>query len=148
MVTPASHRLARAQQRADRGERQRLVAERAHRIGLRAQAEMHVAVDEPGQERVAGEIHAVAARRPAPSSTTAAMRPPSTTTARPRTGSAPVPSISASRSARAASCMGPRQTLSRGSSVSRSPSPKRLMPSTVTRMARPGNVASHHAVER
>ena len=41
----------------------------------------------------------------------------------------------------------PIQTLRRGSSVSRRPSPKRLIPSTVTRMARPGNVASHHAVE-
>src|SRR3989442_576667 len=39
------------------------------------------------------------------------------------------------------------QTFRRGSSVSRRPSPKRLMPSTVTRMASPGNVASHHAVE-
>src|SRR5207249_2901726 len=35
----------------------------------------------------------------------------------------------------------------RGSSVSRRPSLNRLMPSTVTRMARPGNVASPHAVE-
>src|SRR5206468_614499 len=53
------------------------------------------------------------------------------------------------RSAGAASLVGPAagQTLRRGSSVSRNPSPKRLMPSTVTRIARPGNVASHHAVE-
>src|SRR2546425_1037883 len=42
---------------------------------------------------------------------------------------------------------GARQTLRRGSSVSRSPSPNRLIPSTVTRMASPGKVASHHAVE-
>src|SRR5690606_34774323 len=37
------------------------------------------------------------------------------------------------------------QLLSRGSSASRSPSPTRLNASTVTTIARPGNVASHHA---
>ena len=37
-------------------------------------------------------------------------------------------------------------TLRRGSNVSRRPSPNRLIPSTVTRIASPGNVASHHAV--
>src|SRR5690606_22304563 len=37
------------------------------------------------------------------------------------------------------------QLLSRGSSASRSPSPTRLKASTVTTIARPGNVASHHA---
>jgi len=36
--------------------------------------------------------------------------------------------------------------LSRGSRISRSPSPSRLMPSTVKKMHRPGNSASHHDV--
>ena len=36
--------------------------------------------------------------------------------------------------------------LSRGSKMSRSPSPSRLMPSTVVKMHRPGNRASHHEV--
>ena len=39
-----------------------------------------------------------------------------------------------------------RQTLSLGSRVSRSQSPRRLTASTVSMMARPGKVASHHAV--
>ncbi len=82
------------------------------------------------------------------SSTTDAMRPPSTTTARPRTGSAPVPSISDAPTNTRLSIAALTQTLRRGSSVSRSPSPSRLIPSTVTRMARPGKVASHQAVER
>ena len=34
----------------------------------------------------------------------------------------------------------------RGSSMSRSPSPRRLMPSTVTKMQRPGKSGSHQAV--
>ena len=38
------------------------------------------------------------------------------------------------------------QTFSRGSRVSRSQSPSRFTASTVSMMARPGNVASHHAV--
>ena len=82
------------------------------------------------------------------SSTTAVMRPSSTTTARPRTGSAPVPSMMRAAPHEDERPGPPGQTLSRGSSVSRRPSPKRLMPSTVMRIARPGNVASHHAVER
>ena len=48
-------------------------------------------------------------------------------------------------SARRPPCAG-AHTLRRGSNVSRRPSPKRLIPSTVTRIASPGNVASHHAV--
>src|SRR5262249_48616816 len=35
-----------------------------------------------------------------------------------------------------------------GSSASRSPSPSRLMPTTVTKMARPGSVAIHQAFDR
>ena len=38
------------------------------------------------------------------------------------------------------------QTFSRGSRVSRSQSPSRFTANTVSMMARPGNVASHHAV--
>ena len=55
------------------------------------------------------------------------------------------PFSSARRQPRAAPRSG--YTLRRGSSVSRSPSPNRLIPSTVTKIASPGNVASHHAVE-
>src|SRR5215471_12153761 len=36
----------------------------------------------------------------------------------------------------------------RGSSASRKPSPKRLNPSTVTKIATPGKVATHHAEAR
>ena len=43
---------------------------------------------------------------------------------------------------------GHRERLSRGSTMSRRPSPNRLKPSTVIRMARPGKVAYHQAPGR
>ena len=44
--------------------------------------------------------------------------------------------------------LGQRDRRSRGSAMSRSPSPSRLKPSTTTRIARPGNVEYHQASGR
>src|SRR5882724_7718745 len=137
------HRLARAQERADRGDGGGLVPERAHRIRLRAQAEVDVTIDEAGQERVAGEIHAVAAGslRGVHHRRDAALLHHHRAAAH-GLGAGAVDEGRAHEDERTG------HTLSLGSSVSRRPSPSRLMPSTVTRMARPGKVASHHAVDK
>ncbi len=83
---------------------------------------MHVAVDEPGQERVPREVDARCPAAPAPRPPPRRSRPSSTTTARPRTGSAPVPSIS-------------RAPLS--TSVSERPWPRSDLEARVERVAEP-----------
>src|SRR4029453_16180444 len=102
-----------------------------------------MAIDEPRQERVAGEVHAVSPRRLrlVHHRDDAALLHHHRAAAN-GLGAGTVDQARADEDGRAL------HTLSRGSSVSRSPSPSRLMPSTVTRMARPGKVASHHAVDR
>ena len=58
------HGLLRAPQRLERGEGGRIVLERAHRVRLGAQTEMHVAIDETREQGVALEVDPAGARRP------------------------------------------------------------------------------------
>src|SRR5437660_1626575 len=54
----------RAPQRLVRGEGGRIVLERAHRVRLGAQTEMHVAIDETREQGMALEVDPPGARRP------------------------------------------------------------------------------------